>query len=529
MHKRLAILLLILAAFLYLWNLGRAPVYLGGDEAHFGVEAQSIAATGHDLSGRVLPLFVNLTDPAGTGDTSVRWYQPTLFYLTAAVLEFAPLTESSVRLPAALIGLLDLVLIFAVAQRMFGRGPLPLVAMAMLMLAPAHVIFSRQATDYICTLPYVLGWLWCVSASLESEQIWLSLAAGAILGVGFYSYITSWLLMPLLLLATWATQYQSQRHVVRRCVAAGIGFAVPLVPFVIWIWLHPEMLTETLGRYGLPGGGHATVFEHVRAFLRPSTLQNVISIYADFFNPVVLFLTGGASMTTSTHRAGVFLLPLAVFIPLGLYELLARRRSIALSPALLAGFFVAPIPAALIGERYMIQRDLLVLPFGALIAAFGAARMLRSSRTLAPAVAIGLLALMPLQFAYFYRDFQTHYQHRSAFYFDSVDFRDATDYLLAQDAAHALPAIYLSDQLDDGAARWRFYLTVHHREDLLPRTQYIDVEAVELNDAPAGSALMLYADGARVARLVGTGRWKKETTIVDMDGRDAAAILRRTP
>jgi hypothetical protein len=70
-----------LAAFLYCRNLGGAPIYLGGDEAHFGVQGHSIASTGRDLSGHVMPLFFNLSDPLGDSQ-SVRWYQPALFYLS---------------------------------------------------------------------------------------------------------------------------------------------------------------------------------------------------------------------------------------------------------------------------------------------------------------------------------------------------------------------------------------------------------------------------------------------------------------
>jgi len=61
--SRPIVLLVGITAVLYCRDLGRAPVYLGGDEAHFGVQAYSIARTGRDLNGRVMPLFFNLSDP----------------------------------------------------------------------------------------------------------------------------------------------------------------------------------------------------------------------------------------------------------------------------------------------------------------------------------------------------------------------------------------------------------------------------------------------------------------------------------
>ena len=52
-----------LVALLYLFDLGRTPVYFGGDEAHFAAVGHSIATTGRNLSGDRMPLFVNLADP----------------------------------------------------------------------------------------------------------------------------------------------------------------------------------------------------------------------------------------------------------------------------------------------------------------------------------------------------------------------------------------------------------------------------------------------------------------------------------
>jgi hypothetical protein len=54
-----------LVAASYLIDLENAPVYFGGDEAHFATIAHSFATTGRALNGDLLPLFVNLADPLG--------------------------------------------------------------------------------------------------------------------------------------------------------------------------------------------------------------------------------------------------------------------------------------------------------------------------------------------------------------------------------------------------------------------------------------------------------------------------------
>ena len=510
--------ILSLAALISFRGLGTTPMYLGGDEAHFGVHARSIAATGRDLDGRLLPLFVNLADPQGDPKSSaaVRWYQPTLFYLTTLVLWILPLSETSVRIPAACIGVLNALLLYAVARRLFSNPWQPVLAALALVLSPAHAIMSRQATDYICSLPFVLGWLWCLLVSVETGSVWLSFAAGLLLGLGFYSYLAAWVLTPLFLLLTWVAQRQSARPWARLALAASLGFALPILPLGPWLWTHPRMLSDTLGRY------------HARPFLHFSYIQDTISVYWDYFNPAFLFITGGLSLTTATGRSGVFLVPLAILIPAGIYDLLKRRGMAATTTALLlGGLAMAPIPAALAGERYMVQRALVLIPFGALIAACGAALLWRQPGRTARFVVIACLAAMPLQFAYFQHDYFGRYRDRSAALFDPSNFRELAQFLISSDTTAHVPAVYLSRYLDDGSARWRFYLTTSHREDLLARTRYFDGDGLDLGDAPSGSLMEIYADEHKLADLVATGRWSAVKTVTDQGGDVASVVLKK--
>jgi 4-amino-4-deoxy-L-arabinose transferase-like glycosyltransferase len=145
---RLAICaVVLLTGVLYLWALGDAPVNIAVDEARFAVQAQSIATTGRDNNGRRAPLFFHITNPLNPDDSSPTWWQPILFYLMAAVLRFAPLSEWSVRLPTACIAILDVWLIYAVARRLFSNGWYAVLAALLLALTPAHYIFGRQAMD----------------------------------------------------------------------------------------------------------------------------------------------------------------------------------------------------------------------------------------------------------------------------------------------------------------------------------------------------------------------------------------------
>src|SRR6516162_4362443 len=87
---------------LYFWRLGDAPVYLAHDEVIFGVEANTIARTLHDVSGKFLPLYVSVGPN--------YWCAPLHIYAAAAMLRFVPISDVSIRVPSVIAGLLAVVL-----------------------------------------------------------------------------------------------------------------------------------------------------------------------------------------------------------------------------------------------------------------------------------------------------------------------------------------------------------------------------------------------------------------------------------
>ena len=451
---------------------------------------------------------MSLSDPLGGrqqewGDT---WYQPLLFYISAIVFKVLPLTITTVRLPMALIGgLLTPLLMFVVARRLIGQAMPALIAALVVALAPTHVVLSRQALDYVLPLPFVIGWLWCLHAFTTSRQPKFLTIAGVLLGVGCYSYIASWALMPVFLLITFIVivNITGAASALRRTVPMAIAFAIPVAIGVVWVLAHPEMLEQTVSRYGITEGPKS----------------GPVATYLSLLHPNVLFVRGGPSMVTSTARSGFVLLPVALFLAAGAMELWRRRDWIAV--VLVTGILVAPIPAAFKGEPSMIQRAMYLLPFVGVLGGFGWAWLWQQSR-LTRAAAILALAAMPIQFGYFYYDYFTHYKARSAFYYDPAAFRSVAGHLIAHDDA---PAFYFTNDVDDASVKWRYYTVAGGRTELLPRTQYIEPDQRPAA-APAGSRLVTYDQTLRLEALKADG-WEIEQLIHDVDNRPASVILRK--
>jgi 4-amino-4-deoxy-L-arabinose transferase-like glycosyltransferase len=503
---------LLVTAALYFRELGTAPVYIGGDEARFATIASAIASTGRDLAGVRLPLFFHLPDSLADEGGS-RWYQPALFYLMALAFRFLPVTERSMRLPTAVVGVLDVFLIYVVGRRLFGDRRWAALAAVLLALSPAHFIFSRQALDYILPLPFALGWLWCVMVAIETKSPGMSLLSGVILGVGCYSYIASWALMPLLLLVTWAVHFRSSANATRHALAATVGFALPVLFAIAWLPFHVDMWHDLAGRYKIYDASHLSPVQHV-------------AVYWDYFNPAYLFFSGGSNLSTATRKAGVFLLPMSVFLACGAYELW-RGRHAAMRTVLVAAVAAAPLPATFVNERYAIQRELVVLPFAVLIGTIGAAFLLRHPMRVTRVAAALLLLAVPVQFAYFSQDYFNDYRVRSAFAFDPANFRGIAEYLISNSSSSQSPPMYLSEDLDDVGARWRFYLIKHGRQDMLQRTSLFTAKGLDLHRVLPGSLLVLYATDPGVPALLGPDKCAVVAYVSDMAGAHSAVILRK--
>ena len=155
-------------------------------------------------------------------------------------------------------------------------------------------------------------------------------------------------------------------------------------------------------------------------------------------------------------------------------------------------------------------------------------RLLRHSARAVRVAGVLLLLAVPVQFAYFYGDYISDYRIRSAFSFDPANFRGVAEYLISNDSPGQSSPLYLSEDLDDVGARWRFYLIKHGREDMLQRTSLFTAKGLDIRRVPSGSLLVLYATDPAVPSLLGPDKCAVATYVSDMAGAHSAVILRKT-
>lgn len=488
-------LLVVAGALLYATRLGDVPVYVMHDEAQGALQAQAIATTARDLSGRLLPLYFTEPEfPPGR--------DPALIYVTALGLQVLPFSEAGVRTPTALIAVLNVVLTFLVARRLFQSNLMGLVAAGMLLLTPVHFIRGRLLLSPLYSIPFILAWLWSF-ARFEEERTARRLVQAAIwLGLGAYSYLAAVVMMPVYLAVTLAIGYW--RLGLSAVVKAAAAFGATLAPMLLWYVTHPERNSQIVRAYQLDANAESPV-------------ARWLGLYWSFFDPSFLFVSGDSSLINSTRQAGFFPLVFAILLPIGLYSVVRSRQPLPLTIGI--GFLTAPLVSIISGAIEM-NRVMFAIPFGILLAACGVHAMLRARPMATRAAALILLLAIPLEFSGIYAAYFGGYGLTAAPWL-AGNSREALRALMAEAETRPGP-IYISQEIEWVHRTWRFYAIADRRMDLLDRTSYY--MAAPPSDAAAGASLICPAVSARCQALKQHG-WMEVTTVASLDGSRAFTLL----
>jgi 4-amino-4-deoxy-L-arabinose transferase-like glycosyltransferase len=560
---------------LYTWGLGRTlPLHY--DEVYFAIHAHAIATTGHDANGRLLPVYFEAT--------SGSWFQPAVVYFTALFLKVMPLSETTLRLPTVVVALLDVILIYFIGRRIFGRNAWAVAAGVGLMLTPAHVIFGRLGLSYLYPVLFLEAWLLALIVFLERPRPSMLFAATTCLGFGFFTYIAAVAMMPLYVVMTCLVLWTRFERPWKLTALALAGFAWPVLMSVPFNLAHPQVFFQKLGTYGPSGvGGHSLdPLQHVSELLNYNNLSYRVSLFSSFFNPGYLFMNGAGNPANSTRRDGVFLMPLAILIPVGMYYVLRHRRTI-VTVIVLAGFLTAPLAASFVAESEATDRELEVLPFGVLLATFGlqylwsAPLKIRVKPLVAPAaaaafataavygvwtllhrgsmsssapwlavaavgayaiarasdrtglwrpIAAALALLGVLQFAGFYHGYLTEYPGRSAGWFMN-NRRGAFEEIFSREDRRRPVQVFVSSNIQYADSYWTLYTAMLGREDLRSFFSGFDPSTTRIDDVPDRALLLMSTTAAADQAFASRRQLSTLKLIPEANGSPVFALLER--
>jgi 4-amino-4-deoxy-L-arabinose transferase-like glycosyltransferase len=373
--------IVVFAAAMRLYALGRVPDGFFCDEASVGYNAYSILRTGRDEHGTLLPLYFRAFG---------EYKNPVYIYAAVLSVGALGLTELATRLPAALFGLATVPIAFLLGRRLAGVAA-GLIAAALLAISPWHVHFSRIAFELIA-LPFVFGLgLWLALEAFHSGRRRDFVLAGLCLALSLYTYAVARLFVPLFL-AGFALLFRRERRAHRRGVqAALIAFAAGAAPLVLY----------TVGDPSRAGARWRDISGISADRPLAETTGAVAHNYAIHFSPEFLFERGDPLKRHAVRGYGELYPALAPWLAAGLIVLVVRRRREDL--LLLWWLALFPLAASLTRETPTATRTIDAIPVFELIAAVGVLSVARLLRRRAPdswraamVPAVGLALALPI-------------------------------------------------------------------------------------------------------------------------------------
>lgn len=364
MKKISFIIIIILAAFLRLWQLGNVPVSPDWDEAALGYNAYSILKTGKDEYGIFLPRTLRSFDD----------YKPPLYtYLAIPAVAAFGLTTWATRLPSAIMGILAVAGVYFLVGELFRKKNtiMPLLSAMLLAISPWHLQFSRIAFEANTGVTLNIWGLVAFFRGIRSAP-WMMFSA-FLFGVSLYAYHSERIFVPLLVImiaVLWRKELFADRRKIVLGILVGLFTVLPLIPVV----LDKTSVTRLKGTSKLSdttgllmrsvakleddrksGDIIGTVFDNRRLVYAKTLIDGYISHFSFRW----LFITGDNDRHHAPDNALLYLWELP-FLLIGLFALWRGGGKLA---ALIFGWIlIAPIAASPTSETPHAIRSLVVLP-----------------------------------------------------------------------------------------------------------------------------------------------------------------------
>jgi 4-amino-4-deoxy-L-arabinose transferase-like glycosyltransferase len=499
----IAAALVVASSVLYLSRLAWSPPYLSIEELTQARHALAFARTGRSLSGQRLPLY-----PAEPG-YEAGW-EPIGIYSTAALLKIVPFSEAVVRLPSAVGGVLNILLMFFLARRLFRSDAYGLAAALVLAVTPAHFIQSRIGTSQILVATFALSWLVCLARYFDTNRrrdLFLSTMS---LGFGIYAYPGALVVMPLYWGATIALLVWRRRRVNSSEIAiACSGIAVALIPWTAWHLVHPERFGQ-LADYYTHNGYNQDM--GLKSFLTGKGFNAHLETWWNSFSPERVFFSGDSSFRFSTKLFGYVLLPFAPFIIVGLWRLPGMVPT-EWQPLIWASIVLGPLPAMLVIQDEF-KRWLTILLFVTLAIISGIKAILDGPRTWPKVLAIALFLVAGRQFIAFVHDYRNDYRARSSFAFNG----NLPAVIRTAAAAQDPNCVFFDYRLTPIAPYWEVYGPTG-----APKPHVVDAEAADFSVGASCRAASVVVAEIRAGQPAFQSRFRAPgwsmTRIFEPDGK----------
>ncbi len=460
-------LILSLASFLRFYDLSNNPVSLFGDEVDLGYQAYSILKTGRDYSGNPWPInFQSLGD----------WRTPLYLYSAVPTIAILGLNALGVRAPAAIFGVLGILLTFLLVRKLFKNDTWALLASLFLTISPWHLQYSRAGFEATLLSLALLSGVYFFLKGLEDGKF-LTISA-IFFGATPFIYSTAKLFTPLMAIVLLVLYFKQFRKISSKYIVIA-GLVVVLFAGLMGkdiIFGHakdramgliaindPQIITQINLRRGIDSNQQqgqigvqtplSAKFFHNKAW---SWGINFVGNYLSTFSPEFLFLKGDPNFRQSVFEMGELYLAELFFLFFGFYQFLRKEKGRERN-FLLLWFFLSPLPASLTSDGAKHATRLFVmLPVFQIFIAYGfyKAIILSKKINIVKVLWILLTGLLLANFIFYLHRYYVDYPHESSRWWN-YGYKEAFDYLKRNDQKYE--AIIISNNDSSPIIYFLFY------------------------------------------------------------------------
>lgn len=387
----LLIAIIFLAAFLRFYKLDQIPPSLSWDEAAVGYNAYTIANWGKDEWGSTFPFYFKSFED----DKS-----PVHIYFTAISVRILGLNEFSTRVPFALFGVLNVILIFFLVRILFKNEIVGLISSFFLAVSPYAIQFSRFNHEANIALFFFMLGLFYFYKCMGKKPKYIIFSFLSF-GISILSYHSSKIIVPVIMLLLCMLYYKNLLLIKREFL---LGILVLVLLGIIFIF-NPALLGNSRMKQTTIDGS-------------PVVKAEIIwNRYLTHFTTDYLFLSGDKNPKFSTQIIGEFYKVDFIFLIFGTIGLIIKRSKI--SVIILVWTLLAPIPASAFGgkdEAPHAARALFTMGSWNIISAYGLYLILKLVRkpTLQILIMMVVLSLLFWQFKEYVNYYFNEYPKKNA-------------------------------------------------------------------------------------------------------------------
>ncbi len=362
-------LIVLFGAVLRFVKLAEYPIQLNHDEITQLYDAISIAHTGKDIYGNFLPFIF-----PSIGDFKPPFYT----YITSFFYLIIGGGEITIRLPAAIFGLLTILAVYFFVIKLLKNRNIALLAAFFTSIAPFEIFFSRKSFENGAGIFLMLMGFSFLFQYLEKKKlIWIYLA-GLIFGIAIYTYFSHAIIIPLLLTFFICIYRKYFLARFKKFLGPLLLFACLILPLFVLILTNSDTRFRTqtvfvgqdvnLGRE-LGYVDSSSPFSFLQR--NKITFDFIFNRYLQQFNPVYLFGNGLDFTNQGLIGIGPLLLVQFPFLILGLLYLLRQKDLNRENKFMAAWIILGMLPSGLTFESYSPHRVVMVFTMLNIICAAG--------------------------------------------------------------------------------------------------------------------------------------------------------------